>query len=198
MNLKVTPQLKLEGNYHSWIKYVQFQFQLSINSWEQEKVEEIKVGIAEWKAAHNPARLITLGLGSCVGIALYNPRSSIGGLAHIMLPDSKQFQDVSNRAKFADLAIPDLLEAMLRMGARRASIVAKIAGGAQMFSAADNRTKTLNIGERNVIASRKVLEDLGIPILAADTGGNYGRTLILDTTNGKVYIKTIGRATKEM
>lgn len=160
-------------------------------------MEEIKVGIAEWKAAHNPARLITLGLGSCVGIALYDPRSSIGGLAHIMLPDSTQFQDVSNRAKFADLAIPDLLEAMLRMGARRASIVAKLAGGAQMFSAADRRF-AFNIGERNVIASRKVLGDLGIPILAADTGGNYGRTMILDTTNGKVYIKTIGRTTKEI
>lgn len=161
-------------------------------------MEEIKVGIAEWKVAHNPARLITLGLGSCVGIALYDPRTSIGGLAHIMLPDSTEFQDVSNRAKFADLAIPDLLEAMLRMGARRASIVAKLAGGAQMFSSADRRLTVLNIGERNVAMSRRVLEDLGIPVLAADTGGNYGRTMILDTTNGKVYIKTIGKGVKEI
>lgn len=161
-------------------------------------MEEIKVGIAEWKVAHKPARLITLGLGSCVGIALYDPRSSIGGLAHIMLPDSTGFQDISRRAKFADLAIPDLLEAMLRAGARRTSIVAKLAGGAQMYLSADRRLTILNIGERNAAMSRKVLENLGIPILAADTGGNYGRTMILDTTDGKVYIKTIGKGVKEI
>lgn len=161
-------------------------------------MEEIKVGIGEWKLAHNPHRLVTLGLGSCVGIALYDARTSLGGLAHIMLPDSRQFHEITNRAKFADLAIPDMLEAMLKQGARRGSITAKLAGGAQMFASLDRHLTSLNIGERNVSMAYKVLEDLGIPVLAMDTGGNYGRTMILDTTTGKVFIRTIGQPLKEI
>ncbi|MGB9792628.1 MAG: chemotaxis protein CheD [Thermacetogeniaceae bacterium] len=161
-------------------------------------MEEIKIGIGEWKVAHNPARLITIGLGSCVGVALYDPLNSIGGLAHVMLPDSSEFKDITNRGKFADLAIPDLLEAMLKMGARRATTVAKLAGGARMFISADSNLPVLNIGERNVAMCRKVLGELGIRIVAEDTGGNYGRTMILDTTNGKVYIKAIGMDVKEL
>ncbi|MDN5346772.1 MAG: chemotaxis protein CheD [Clostridia bacterium] len=162
----------------------------------EERPEEIKVGIADWKTALSPARLITLGLGSCVGIALYDGVNKIGGLAHIMLPESSQFREVDNRAKFADLAIPDLLKSMLRLGARRAYITAKLAGGAQMFSSADKRLTILNIGERNTQAAQRVLASLGIPILAAETGGNYGRTMILDTSSGEVLIRTIGRPLK--
>ncbi|MGI9951191.1 chemotaxis protein CheD [Moorellaceae bacterium AZ2] len=161
-------------------------------------MEEVKVGIGEWKIARQPQRLITLGLGSCVGIAIFDGRTFIGGLAHIMLPDSSQFQEITNRAKFADLAIPDLLEGMLKQGARQSSLVAKIAGGAQMFASADRRLLNLNIGERNVAATYNVLQELGIPVLAQDTGGNYGRTMILDTSNGKVYIRAIGRPLKEI
>ncbi|KUK12377.1 MAG: putative chemoreceptor glutamine deamidase CheD [Moorella sp. 60_41] len=162
------------------------------------EVEELKVGIGEWKIARPPQRLITLGLGSCVGIAFFDTRTSLGGLAHIMLPDSRQFQEITNRAKYADLAIPDMLEAMLKQGARRSSLVAKIAGGAQMFASADRRLLNLNIGQRNVEATVGVLKELGIPLLAQDTGGNYGRTMILDTGSGKVYIRAIGRPLKEI
>lgn len=161
-------------------------------------MEDIRVGIGEWKLAREPQRLITLGLGSCVGVALFDPRNSIGGLAHIMLPDSRQFQDIANRARFADLAIPDMLEAMLEQGAKQRSIFAKLAGGAQMFASADRHLTSLNIGERNAAMAYKILQDLGIPVLAMDTGGNYGRTMILDTSNGKVYIRAIGRPLKEI
>jgi len=161
-------------------------------------VEDIKVGIGEWKIAREPQRLITLGLGSCVGVALYDQRAAIGGLAHVMLPDSKQFQEITNRAKFADLAIPDLVEEMLRWGASKGSIIAKVAGGAQMFSSADHRLTTLNIGERNATMVLKTLQALGIPVVAQDTGGNYGRTMILDTASGKVFIRALGRPLREI
>ncbi|WP_258359699.1 chemotaxis protein CheD [Moorella sulfitireducens] len=160
--------------------------------------EEVKVGIAEWQVASSPRRLVTLGLGSCVGIALHDPTTRIGGLAHIMLPDSSQFQDRVNRAKFADLAIPDMLAEMLSRGACRSKITAKIAGGAQMFTSGDRHLPLLNIGQRNTAMVRQVLEELGVPITGADTGGNYGRTMIFDLMNGDVHIRTIGRPLKKI
>ncbi|MEW8957639.1 Chemoreceptor glutamine deamidase CheD [Moorella humiferrea] len=161
-------------------------------------VEEIKVGIAEWQVSRAPGRLLTLGLGSCVGIALYDPVARIGGLAHIMLPDSSQFQDRGNRAKFADLAIPDMLEEMLRGGARRGRVVAKIAGGAQMFTSGDRHLSFLNIGQRNTAMVRQTLEKLDLPIVGADTGGNFGRTMIFELEDGEVYIRVIGKPLKKL
>ncbi len=155
---------------------------------------DLKVGIADWKVARVPQQIITLGLGSCVGIALFDQYSRVGGLAHIMLPDSTQFQRNENRAKYADTALPDMLEEMLKFGARRSSIAAKIAGGAQMFNFGDKNVTTLNIGERNVEATKKVLEEMKIRLLAEDTRQNYGRTMIFNLTDGDVYIRTIGKS----
>ncbi|NLC38801.1 MAG: chemotaxis protein CheD [Clostridia bacterium] len=156
-------------------------------------IEEIKVGIADWKVAREPMRMITLGLGSCVGIALWDPYEKIGGLAHIMLPDSRQFSDKSKPAKYADLAIPDMLAEMLRRGARRNAITAKIAGGAQMFSFPDKSISTLNIGQRNVEMTIQVLRSLNIPLKGRHTGRNYGRIMIFDLSSGDVYIRSIAR-----
>lgn len=155
--------------------------------------EDLKVGIADWKVAREPRQIITLGLGSCVGIALYDPFSQVGGLAHIMLPDSSQFQRNENRAKYADTAIPDMLEEILKKGARRNAITAKIAGGAQMFNFGDKNVATLNIGERNVEATRRALDDLKIRLLREHVRENYGRTMIFNLTDGAVYIRTIGK-----
>lgn len=153
---------------------------------------EIKVGIADFKAAKAPSRIITLGLGSCVGITLYDPATKIGGLVHVMLPDSSQFKNRTNLAKYADTGISLLLDELLKMGARRFSIQAKLAGGAQMFNFSPKAGSTLNIGMRNVEMSKKILKKLGIKILGEDTGGNYGRTMILDTTTGDVTIRSVG------
>ncbi|WP_227767201.1 chemotaxis protein CheD [Zhaonella formicivorans] len=155
-------------------------------------ITEIKVGIADYKTARSPEQIITLGLGSCVGVTLYDPASKIGGLVHIMLPDSSQFQNRSNPAKFADLGIPLLLEEILKLGAKRFSLQAKMAGGAQMFNFADKSASTLNIGRRNVEMAKDILGKLGIKLIAEDTGGNYGRTMILDTATGNVSIRSIG------
>jgi len=164
---------------------------------EEPKIEayEFKVGIAQWKVTNSPHRLITLGLGSCVGIALYDPFTKIGGLSHVMLPDSTQFKRNENKGKFADTAIPILYEEMVAMGARKRGIIAKLAGGAQMFSSADRKFIS-NIGERNVEKSIEILKKLGIKVVAKDVGGNRGRTMIFDTSDGSVVLRILGKNIK--
>lgn len=154
-------------------------------------VELIKVGMADLKAACHPSVLTTLGLGSCVGIALYDSKKKIAGLAHIMLPSSKIATASSNRAKFADTGIVDLVEQMVALGASRKDLVAKIAGGAQMF-AFSNGNEVMKIGLRNSEATHAILSEMKIPIIAEDTGGNYGRTIEISSEDGRLMIKTIG------
>ncbi len=156
---------------------------------------EIQVGIADYKIARNPDRLITLGLGSCVGVSLYDPVVGVGGLLHVMLPDSAQFNQVSKPAKFADLGIPLLIKEMQSAGVSIYRLQAKLVGGAQMFSGLDDKL-TLNIGQRNTDKSREILKKLGIPIISEEVGGNRGRTMILDTRTGEVLIRTLGNKLK--
>lgn len=158
-------------------------------------VTEIQVGIAELKVATQPHRLITLGLGSCVGLTLYDPVTRVGGLLHIMLPDSTQFTNVVKPAKFADLGIPLLISEIRRVGGRVTNLQAKMAGGAQMFSGL-NEKFVLNIGERNINMARQTLKGLGIKVMAEEVGGNRGRTMILDTDNGQVFLRTVGSQLK--
>ena len=111
-----------------------------------------------------------MGLGSCVGIAIRDPVTKIGGLAHIMLPDSTTIRNSSqNIAKFADTGIDELVRQMEKLGARKARMVAKIAGGATMFTF-QGRNDMMQVGERNVQAVKKKLKEINIPILAEDTG----------------------------
>lgn len=157
----------------------------------------IKVGMADLKTAKAPDTLTTLGLGSCIGIALWDSTTKIGGLAHIMLPDSTKIRNNSNVAKFADTGIVELVRQMEALGVPRRRMVAKIAGGAKMFEVAGT-TSVGNIGEKNAIASKKTLQELGIPILAEDTGLNYGRTVELDCSNGDYIIKAVGKSVKKI
>ncbi len=157
----------------------------------------IKVGMADLNTVQNPGIITTLGLGSCVGIVLYDKITKIAGLAHIMLPSSKQIKNNDNKAKFADTGIQVLLDKMLVMGCDKSRMTSKIAGGSQMFSFQSNNDM-MKIGQRNVIATKEVLNLLRIPIIAEDTGGNYGRTIEFDTTTGILLIKTIGHGTHEI
>ena len=155
----------------------------------------IKVGMADLKVIKAPGILTTLGLGSCVGIVLYDRINKIAGLAHPMLPSSVEISNNQNKAKFVDTGIDLLLEKMLKKGANKYSIVAKIAGGAQMFSFNSNNS-IVKIGERNVLATRQKLRDLGIKIISEDTGGNYGRTIQFNSEDGSLIVKTLGHGTK--
>lgn len=159
--------------------------------------ELIKVGMADYKVGRNPDSLISYGLGSCVGIALFDSVAKVGGLAHIMLPDSTQARSTENIAKFADTALPAMLSDIIKLGASKSRITAKIAGGAQMFTFA-NATDIMRVGERNAEAVRLVLRKLEIRLLAEDTGGNYGRTVELKLDNGIFRVKTIDKGEKEL
>lgn len=159
--------------------------------------ELIKVGMADYKIGHNPNSLISYGLGSCVGIALYDAVNKIGGLAHIMLPDSTQARSAENPAKFANTALPLMLEEMIKIGAVKSRVTAKIAGGAQMFTFT-NATDVMRVGERNAEAVRSLLKMMGIRMIADDTGGNYGRTVELKLDSGIYRVRTIAQGEKEL
>lgn len=155
--------------------------------------EMIKVGMADLNVCISPDTITTLGLGSCVGIALRDPVTGIGGLAHIMLPDSTQIKDNSNIPKFADTGIEELVRRVVMAGASRNRLVAKIAGGAQMFSFQNNKSGLVRIGERNVEATKTKLRELRIPLLAEDTGKNFGRTVVFTPQTGELLIRAVGK-----
>lgn len=154
--------------------------------------EIIKVGMADLKVCKSPDGITTLGLGSCVGIAIRDTVTKIGGLAHVMLPDSGAIRNNTNIYKFADTGIEELVRLMEKEGAKRSRMVAKIAGGAQMF-AFQNKTDLVRVGDRNVEASKKKLKELSIPILAEDTGDSYGRTVIFYPETGDYVIRAVGK-----
>ncbi len=155
----------------------------------------IKVGMADLKLCKAPDAITTLGLGSCVGIAIRDPITRIGGLAHIMLPDSTQFSGMVNIPKFADTGVKELVNIIVKAGGNRARLVAKIAGGAQMFAFSSKNDLT-GVGQRNVEAVKMVLAEMRIPILASDTGLNFGRTVEFYPETGDYIIKAVGKGVK--
>jgi chemotaxis protein CheD len=152
--------------------------------------ERTKVGIADYAVVTGDDTLTTSGLGSCIGVALYDSRAGVAGLAHAMLPHA---EGDPNEAKYADTAIPALLAEMTDRGADPARVRAKLAGGSTMFefSSADG-----TIGERNVVAVRETLAHEDVPIVAEDVGGEHGRSLELEAT-GTLHVRSahVGRAT---
>lgn len=158
--------------------------------------EIIKVGMADLKVCKSPDGVTTLGLGSCVGIAIRDPVMKVGGLAHIMLPDSTAIKGGENNPpKFADLGIAELVRQLEAMGAKRSRMTAKLAGGAMMF-AFQNKSDLVRVGDRNVEAAKKTLRKLQIPVLAEDTGETYGRTVIFYPETGDYVIRAVGRPEK--
>ena len=155
----------------------------------------IKVGMADLKLCKAPDAITTLGLGSCVGIAIRDPITKVGGLAHIMLPDSTQFSGAVNIPKYADTGAKELVSLIVANGGNRTRLVAKIAGGAQMF-AFQSKNEMTAVGQRNVEAVKKILAELKIPILASDTGLNFGRTVEFYPETGDYIIKAVGKGVK--
>lgn len=153
--------------------------------------ESIKVGIGDGKIAVAPQRIITIGLGSCVGVSFYDESNKVVGLIHIMLPDSTQFKTITKPYKYADLAIPLIMKELQYRGSSKDKLVCKIAGGASMFNFSD-RMIISDIGKRNYEAVISILGKEKIPIVAKDIGGNKGRTMSVDSLTGVVKIKKIG------
>ena len=155
----------------------------------------IRVGMADLNICTAPDAITTLGLGSCVGIVLYDASTKTAGLAHVMLPDSTQIRSNENVAKFADTGIDELLRMLQERGVAKSRLVAKIAGGAQMF-AFSTENSMLCVGKRNVEATKKKLSSLGIRIVSEDTGEFYGRTIEFYPETGELLIKTVGKEPK--
>lgn len=155
-------------------------------------MSNITIGIGDLKVCRAPDVLITYALGSCVGVCLLDNVTHIGGLSHVMLPESSA-NNASNPMRFADLALPMLIRQMESMGASRMRLKAKIAGGATMFATASDR---FNIGERNVAAVKKFLMANHIPILAEDIGLDYGRTQLFYPETGVMEIRAAAKGTK--
>ncbi len=151
--------------------------------------------MADLNICVSPDGITTLGLGSCVGIAVRDPVTKIGGLAHIMLPDSTEIKNNTNIPKFADTGIEELIKQIVAKGASRTRLVAKIAGGAQMF-AFQTANNAMRVGDRNVQATLKKLKEMNIPVLAQDTGDSYGRTVIFYPENGNFVIRAVGKPEK--
>ena len=152
----------------------------------------IIVGMADLRACKSPDSLTTLGLGSCIGVCIYDRITKITGMAHIMLPNSSKYTG-QKRAKFADSGVEDLVKLMVSMGANRTTLTAKIAGGAHMFAGGSD---ILKVGDRNAEACLDVLAKLRIPVQARDTGGSQGRTIEFFSDTGALRIRSIGAGEK--
>jgi len=146
--------------------------------------KKVIIGIGEWAVEKNPAILVTLGLGSCVGVCIRDPVAKVGGMVHVMLPDSGG-RPTNTPGKFADTGVSLVVEELVKMGASRSRLEAKVAGGASMFQSA------MDIGARNVEAVKTALQRNGVKLLAEDTGGNKARSIEYDIETGKLLIRKV-------
>ena len=157
----------------------------------------IKVGIADWKLCTVPDAITTIGLGSCVGIVIYTANDDYCGLLHIMLPSSKEIKNNSNRAKFADSGLEDMVAALEKKGMKRAAMKAKIAGGAKMFQFS-NKSDIGTVGDRNVEAVKNALKNYRIPIVSEEVGADYGRTIVFNLDTKMLTIRCAGRPDRDI
>lgn len=157
----------------------------------------IEVGMAQMKIASSPSVLVTRGLGSCLGIAIYDPQRKIGGLVHTMLPHIEETRIKSNPAKFVDAAISLMVEKLQKEGSSISNLVAKLFGGAHMFSSIPLEGP-FGVGSKNVKAAKEKLVHYKIKLIGEDTGSNYGRSIFFDLDTGKVKIRTAFYGEKEI
>lgn len=159
-------------------------------------MEEIKVGIGNYKVGAN-CLLISYGLGSCVGLFLYDERSKIGALGHILLPGKCEDNSLMQQYKYCDNLIEMMINDLLKEGAKRKNLKGKIAGGAKMFQLLSIIDRH-HIGDKNIESVKKKLSQEKIPIVAEDVGNDYGRTIIANTITGILTIKTIKYGIKDI
>ena len=152
-------------------------------------MSDIRVKVADYAVGRQKGTITTIGLGSCVAITLYDASSKVGALAHILLPSASLSRDHSNVAKFPEMIVPVMLAEMRNLGAN-GNVEAKIAGGSSMFGSL-LPAGGINMGERNVAATREVLAAHGIPISGEDVGGDHGRSVFFDLGDGRVRVRSL-------
>ncbi len=155
---------------------------------------KVKVGMGDFKVGKDNDVLVTYGLGSCVGITIYDPDKKLGGMAHVMLPSSSiaKSSALVKEGKYADTAIRTMISSLISAGGDIINFEAKIFGGAKMFSFESERN-SMDIGKRNVIAVKEELVKQRIPLKAEITGEDYGRTIELELKSGKVKVVSINK-----
>ena len=159
--------------------------------------EPISVGLGEMVVSQDKEDvLVAYGLGSCLGIKMYDPVTGASGLLHAVLPICNTGSDTGN-SKFVDSGIEGLLSAMIKKGADRRRIIVKMAGGANML-VTPGIQHTFDIGIRNVEAAHKTFERLNLCLRKEDVGGNIGRTVRVYVTNGRMTVRIIGGIEKEL
>lgn len=156
--------------------------------------KEIIVEVSSYHIAGNPTKLMCLGLGSCLGIALYEPKARLGGLAHAMLPKFKEGRNKTNLAKYVDTSIYLMVDDIIERGGKKNNLSAKLVGGSRMFLTMCE--DTLDIGKRNINSAHETLKKEKIKIRAEEVGGTCGRTISFDLTTGKIQIRTSGKEIK--
>jgi chemotaxis protein CheD len=150
----------------------------------------LRVGISEFRVVRAPAVLVAYGLGSCLGVILDDRQQRLGGMAHTLLPASQAGRPEERLAKYVDAAIGLLVDELLRQGAGRERLSARLVGGANMFEPL-YPSATDGVGARNVRMARATLQALGIPLLAEDVGGSHGRTVEFDLATGQVVVRSV-------
>lgn len=153
------------------------------------------VRVADWVVDAGDALLVTLGLGSCVAVVLYDPVARAGGLAHLLLPSPSLARDRSNAGRFPETALPLLLGGMAAVGAERERITARLVGGASLFASGAGAPGPLPMGERNVVAARQVLAAARVPVVGEDVLKNHGRSVYFFLDDGRVEVRTVARGT---
>jgi chemotaxis protein CheD len=152
------------------------------------------IGVADMKVSRVPGEtLITYALGSCLGVTVFDPVAQVGGLLHVMLPDSTidAAKAQANPYMFVDTGVPKLFKACYELGAVKTRIVVKVCGGAHQ--GADEATDRFQIGKRNAVQLKQLLWKNGVMIKAQDVGGvQLSRTVSLDVGTGDVVIKVNG------
>jgi chemotaxis protein CheD len=153
----------------------------------------VKVGIADMNIVEPPNIIRTSGLGSCVGVVIYDQTREIAGMAHVMLPTSGLARaGAINIAKYADTAIEGLVKLIVKAGGNKYLLRAKMAGGAQMFQFSSG-SEMMRIGPKNVEAVKEELKRLNIKLLAENVGGNNGRTIEFNPKSRELIIRTINQ-----
>ena len=158
---------------------------------------QVIVKVADLAVGRDDDVLVTVGLGSCVAIMLYDPETRIGGLAHVLLPSRALTRHVDRPAKFPHAAVPTLVDRMTALGASQRRIVARLAGGASMFAALAP-PGTIQMGERNLVAARQVLSTHHIPLTGEAVGGDFGRTVRMHCATGRVEVSTVAHGVSEL
>ncbi len=160
-------------------------------------MKEHIVKVADLAAFGGDVTLVTLGLGSCVAVALWDPGARVGGLAHVLLPSRTLARDQANPAKFPETAVPLLIERIAALGGSPHRLTARLVGGAAMFANIAS-PGVAQMGERNASAMREVLKALRVPVVGEDTGRDYGRSVYFAVATGRVEVRSVQHGVREL